>query len=139
MRIRLPLAILAAGLGVAAPSAQAADIVRSFSTPSRNIGCTFSRFDGVWRARCDVFSHTWRAPARPASCDFDWGSAMRMGRTTRPRFLCVSDAAGGSSILAYGRTRRIGPFTCRSLQSGLRCTNAAGHGWKLSKQTRRFF
>lgn len=138
MRIRTSLAILAAAGLAAAPAADAATVVRSFHTPSGNIGCTISNIGG-WRARCDVSPHSWRPPRRPASCDFDWGDAIQMGRKNRPSFRCVSDAAGGGRKLAYGTKIVVGPFTCRSTTAFLRCVNAGGHGWKLSKQSRTFF
>jgi len=35
--------------------------------------------------------------------------------------------------LAYGKTWREGPFTCRSATSGVSCTNRAGHGVFVSR------
>ena len=39
--------------------------------------------------------------------------------------------------LAYGRTWRRGPFTCRSATTGITCTNGAGHRLFVSRSSWR--
>ena len=39
--------------------------------------------------------------------------------------------------LAYGRTRRVGSFTCASRRTGLTCRNGRGHGLFLSRESWR--
>ena len=76
---------------------------------------------------------------RPAS----WTTARRSASTTtgRARRLCVGDTAmdPDAKVLAYGKTKHYGPFTCTSRTTGLRCTTAAGHGFALSRATQRLF
>jgi hypothetical protein len=41
--------------------------------------------------------------------------------------------------LKYGTSWSKGGITCRSASTGIRCTNASGHGFSLARgQTRRF-
>lgn len=107
-----------------------------FSSPSGNIGCMGETGGGnaVNEIRCDIRTHSYRPPAKPASCDFDWGGGLSVMRRGRASWNCVSDTVLGSkSKLAYGTSRRIGGITCKSSKAGMRCTNAAGHGFFLSR------
>ena len=49
---------------------------------------------------------------------------------------CVSDSVHSPSarVLRYGTTWRRDGFVCRSSRAGLRCRNASGHGFFLSRQ-----
>jgi hypothetical protein len=85
-------------------------------------------------AFCDILHHSWHAPKKPRSCEFDWGGAIGMTRRGRVKFQCVSDSMFNNHVLKYGRTWHNGRFTCRSRTTGLRCTNAAGHGFRVSRQ-----
>jgi hypothetical protein len=128
MRIR-PVLVLALLVALATPSAANAAF-RQFAMPSGNIVCGGdTRF-----LRCDIGQHTWRAPKKPRSCEFDWGSSIGMSRRGRVKFRCVSDSEFNTRVLKYGRTLHIGPFTCRSRRTGLRCTNAVGHGFRVSRE-----
>ena len=106
----------------------------SFRSPSGNIGCMGETATSRNMVRCDVSRHSFRAPAKPASCDFDWGSSLSVGRTCRTRWNCISDSALGSrNVLRYGTSRTIGAITCRSSRLGMRCTNRVGHGFFVSR------
>jgi hypothetical protein len=133
-----PAAVLAAtaALLAAAPIAASAGTIQTFRTPSGHIGCAYD----TTMLRCDV-DDVAHAPARPRSCELDYGSAFALTRTGRARRLCVGDTAmdPDAKVLAYGRTRRYGPFTCTSRTTGLRCTTAAGHGFTLSRATQQLF
>jgi hypothetical protein len=109
---------------------------RSFHTPSGNIGCYA---DGGY-LRCDIGQKSWQGPPRPASCMGAYGDSFIMTATGRPRWGCHGDTALRSGhALRYGATWRSGAFTCTSRLNGLTCTNRAGHGFFLSRQSYRTF
>jgi uncharacterized protein DUF6636 len=133
-RRRLPLFLAGAALLASAPAATASLV--HFRTPSGNIGCIGDR-TGI---RCDIRSMSVPPPTRPRGCDLDYGDAFTMSSRGRARLVCHGDTAlGGRSVLAYGRSRRIGPFLCVSRATGLTCRNRAGHGWFLSRERIRVF
>jgi hypothetical protein len=137
----LPLAVL--GLLVSAAPASAAFSFKAFHTPSGNITCVASGDRATNRnlgLRCDITRHTWRAPKQTKPCDAgDYGSSLGLSRRGKARFICVSDAPPKSHRLAYGKLWKFGPFSCRVRIAGLRCTNAAKHGWFLSKASYKRF
>jgi hypothetical protein len=112
----------------------------SFRTPSGNIGCVYS--SGPAYLRCDIRSGLKPKPKRPAGCfDLEWGDSLSLARTGRAGIVCHGDTAidPGARILGYGKTWTRGPFTCTSRRSGLTCTNAADHGFFLSRESWRRF
>jgi hypothetical protein len=125
---------------VLATVAASASLV-GFQTPSHKIACVYSHFSGDRPAlRCDVADVA--APARrPQSCDLDYGSAFGLGATGKAKRLCAGDTVldPKAKVLAYGRSRTLGPFTCTSRTSGLRCATHAGHGFELSRAKQRLF
>ncbi|QEC48186.1 hypothetical protein FSW04_11820 [Baekduia soli] len=139
-RTRRLAACVLAGLAVVVPAASAKDSFVAFRTPSGSIGCIYSLVGGVRALRCDVRGVV-DPPARPKSCDLDYGSAFLLGTTGRARRLCAGDTAldPKANVLAYGHQRRLGPFTCTSRRTGLRCATHAGHGFELSRQAQRLF
>lgn len=132
MRFAVLLVVVVVGATVsAASSANAAITV--FRTPSGNIGCAAGTSDGSQFLRCDVARTRARAPRRPASCDLAWGNAFEMDGRSRPQRICHGDTVGfGGRVLVYGRSIRLGAFTCTSRRVGLTCRNRAGYGWFLS-------
>jgi hypothetical protein len=122
---RLLLALVLAFVLVAPPAAIAR--VRSFHSPSKNIACLYSSHGGPGAfIRCDVHSLG------------DW--AFRLRRHRKPRKIHVTDAAPLGRVLHYGRSRRLGPFTCRSRRTGLTCkSRVSGHGFRLSRQRQKLF
>jgi len=140
----IPALVLLATIATSAATAAAARIVY-FQTPSRNIGCAYlpviSKGD-VPSLRCEIRSGLRPLPPRPRACgDAVWGQAVAMTRTGRARGICISDTIREPSapVLGYGRIRRVGGFTCSSTPAGLRCTNLAGHGWRLSRARSSLF
>ena len=132
-RISLALFLVAlTGLATAA----SASAFRGFTSPSGNIGCVISKSS----ARCDIRSHSWNAPKKPASCDLEWGAAVAVA-SGRGHFVCAGDTTlGAGSKLGYGKTIHIGHMLCESQQAGMRCVNVRkGHGFFLSKQDFDFF
>lgn len=131
-------AVVVASVGASAPSF-AATHLKQFQAPSGNIGCVLSnRFST--EARCDIGNHDWKTKKKPASCDLDYGNGVSIGARGRAHFLCAGDTAlhQGPKI-AYGRTVRLTPFACKVSTAGVRCANAHGHGFSLSRQSVRFF
>lgn len=102
---------------------------KSFQTPSHNIYCLYlsSQGPGPW-IRCDVLSLN--------------DTGFRIDKRHKGRRIHVTDtvAERGAKVLGYGRSLRVGPFTCTSRQSGLRCrSRVSGHGFKLSRQRQTRF
>jgi hypothetical protein len=125
-------AVVTAAAALAAAAPQAAIV--GFRTPSGNIGCQAD----TRILRCDVLSGL--RPEPRAACELDW-TGLLLGPRGRARPSCAGDTAvdRGAPVLAYGRRWRHGPFACLSRRVGLRCTNAAGHGFFLSREGWRGF
>lgn len=107
-----------------------ASAANGFQTPSGNIHCAV---DGS-EIRCDIVERSFTPPPRPRSCQFDWGGSVEL-TPHGARMICVSDTAANPDYprLAYGTAWQGGGLTCVSAQAGLRCTNAAGRGFELSR------
>jgi hypothetical protein len=122
--------------------AAAADVsLTAFQTPSKQIACVYARGEGEpSRLRCDVAEPV-APPKRPASCELDWGHAFGLGVKSKARRLCAGDTVldPKAPVLAYGKTKRYGPYTCTARTSGLRCGTRAGHGFVLSRQSQKLF
>jgi hypothetical protein len=117
-----------------AASASASTVTRPFQTPSGNIKCEGFRLNGVYGLRCDVYSHSWKAPKQTRPCDAgDYGSSLSMSASGRVRWPCVGDATDPGPRLGYGRSWSFGPFRCTSRTTGLTCRNAGRHGWFLAR------
>jgi uncharacterized protein DUF6636 len=130
--VRIVLAALCVS-AVAAGTASAGIV--SFRMPSKNVYC--AEITGTRASlRCDILSGVKPLPPKPASCKFDWGAGFTLGRRGRARISCVSDSVYDASarVLRYGTTWRRDGFTCVSRVVGLRCRNAGGHGFFLSRQ-----
>ncbi len=102
---------------------------KSFQTPSHNIRCLYmsTQGPGPW-IRCDVLSLN--------------DTAFRIDKRHSGRRIHVTDTVSmpGAQVLGYGKSLRVGPFTCRSRQSGLTCkSRSSGHGFKLSRQRQTRF
>lgn len=113
----------------------------NFQTPSHNVKCSLAREeDGRAWVRCDVYQHTWGIPPKPADCDLDWGSVATLANDGKPGKMgaCVSDAAGGDTVLAYGHALRLADLECRSSTAGLECLALArNHGFFVSRASYR--
>ena len=55
------------------------------------------------------------------------------------RFCDLSDAIDPTKTLAYGKLWKFGPSSCRARITGVRCRNAANHGWFVSKTSYKRF
>lgn len=135
LRAALFLALL--GLLPGAGTASAASGAETFRTPSANVYCAYEHYSfAPVDLRCEIRSGIRPLPPRPASCQGDWGAGYAMRPTGSAHVLCISDTIydAKAAVLPYGTTRRFGVFTCSSTAAGLRCTNASGRGFFLSKE-----
>ena len=118
--MRAAAAALAALALLAVPASVGA---KSFHTPSGNIACLYSAKGGPGPfLRCDVHSLN--------------DTAFRLDRKHRGRRVHVTDAVPAGHVLAYGRSLRLGPFTCKSRRTGLTCRarKGVGPGFRVSRQ-----
>ena len=138
-RVSVTVAVLASGVAMLAFAGSAnAFTFEQFHTPSGNINCGM----GGGFVRCDTTEHTWPIPPKPATCEFDWGGSVGVGRQDPAEFLCVSDAVGGpdSQVLDYGERISLHRFRCVSKTKGVRCVNRkSGHGFFVSREDVRLF
>jgi hypothetical protein len=125
------LVVASVVLAVGATSAEARYV--DFVTPSGNIGCGYTNEPKRY-LRCDILRSS-DMPAKPRSCDLDYGHAYGMNRRGKARVLCAGDTVVDRTarVLGYGEVKRIGGFKCKSKTTGLRCRNKSGHGWFLSR------
>ncbi|MFN8226089.1 MAG: DUF6636 domain-containing protein [Mycobacterium sp.] len=134
-----PLSLLvgSAALGVFAAPVAAADL-ESFTSPSGNIGCIM---DAEY-LRCDIAEREWSPPPRPTDCPSftGYGQGISMDPHGPAAFVCAGDTTlHAGPALGYGQTQRAGGFTCASDEAGVRCANADGHGFRLSRQSYSIF
>ena len=128
-----PLALAAVLISLSVASTASARLIE-FRTPSGNIGCIGETVRADNNIRCDIRSRSRSPPPRPTSCQLDWGQGLSLNRAGRAHYVCAGDTALNTGPkLAYGATRRIGSIVCVSRTSGLTCTNAAGHGFRMSR------
>lgn len=104
-------------LGAASTSGAA---TRWFHSPSGNIQCEVR---SAGSAYCQTGS-----PARSVTLRRD--GTLRTCRGTR----CLGDGPENAFTLRYGRSVRVGPYRCTSLQSGMRCVVvSSGRGFLLNR------
>ncbi|MFL5963092.1 MAG: DUF6636 domain-containing protein [Gaiellaceae bacterium] len=120
--VRWLLAIIL--VATASPAALASDW-SGFQTPSRNIVCNGSSS----QLDCVVFS------ASP-TCQRTW-SLRRIGRASLHCY--YANIGTDVPVLGYGRAVSRFGVRCVSRRSGLTCTNTAGHGFFLSRDSQRMF
>ncbi len=146
-RVSLALGAIIAPLAIAVPSAVpaqriAAAPIPGVRTPSHNITCAATPA----ALHCDIVQSAYRGRlqrrcAAPPN-GLDW-HGFELTPAGRGAITC----SGGLLVmgpvryvtLAYGRTWRHGPYTCRSRITGLTCTNRAHHGVFLSRASYRIF
>ena len=46
---------------------------------------------------------------------------------------CVGSPPDNVGTLSYGQSTTLGPFTCESLTTGMRCTVADGQGFQIAR------
>lgn len=114
--------------------------IYGFSSPSKRIRCGIQPQDSTTDAnvRCDVTEVAWKdVPAKPADCEFDWGSAVYVvDGKGQAGFACVSDAAANATtVLPYGQGVLVGPVLCVSRTVGMECVvlGRVRHGFRVSR------
>jgi hypothetical protein len=136
--LRIAVALSAALVALGAGSALGSSGADTFRTPSGNIYCAHEHYSfAPLELRCEIRSKLKPLPPRPASCgDAAWGEGYSMRPNGPARVLCISDTIYDpkAKVLAYGTTWRGGGFTCTSRAAGLRCANAKGYGFFLSRE-----
>ena len=123
---------VAASAALASGAAGRAFVRQAFLVPARDVGCEWIADNGKSDLRCDQRAGMRPHPPRPKSCTLgDWGFGVALKHTGRAAFVCAGDNVVDTTapVLRVGRTWKNGGITCASLRSGLRCTNAAGHGF----------
>jgi hypothetical protein len=126
---RIPLTVvvvLAVAWGLAATADPGGQAVRWFHSPSGNIQCEVAAADvrGTY-AFCQTFSPPQIATLR------------RTGRTVvcARRACPIGNGPDNSVLLGYGRSIRVGPFRCTSLQTGMRCVVVADRrGFEIARE-----
>ena len=113
--------------------------LKSFRTPSGNIGCQM--VEGG--ARCDIRKRDWKPLPRPAECpkEVGYGQGLEVPRGGEAGFVCAGDTAldPGAASLSYGTASRVGGSECISRADGVTCVNQAGHGFFISIQSYQVF
>jgi hypothetical protein len=118
---------------LAAPRTEAQTRIFRFQTPSRNIGCVYSSATGrPAYLRCDVLSGL--KPKPKTTCRLDW-TGYSMTASGKPRATCAGDTVYDrrAQIFPYTWPWSRGGFTCTVQRAGLRCKNATGRGFFLSR------
>jgi hypothetical protein len=113
--------------------------LRTFRTPSGNIGCAM--YEGG--ARCDIRKRDWKPLPRPAACskEVGYGQGLEVPAGGEAGFVCAGDTAldPSASSLAYRTASRVGGSECISRTDGITCVNRAGHGFFISIQSYQVF
>ncbi|OBI57350.1 hypothetical protein A5705_19895 [Mycobacterium sp. E787] len=123
------LLIVAVGCGVGTPRAAAdnpacSQTWCSFLSPSRNISCEldYRRGGGIPdETYCQSMS-----PPQSVHMSPDGVFERCAGES------CLGNAGQGTPTLPYGQTAGLGPFSCRSEESGISCTVTSGRGFTIS-------
>ena len=128
--------------------AAAAARLPGVKTPSKNISCFYlpQRPTAHGNLLCNIkqasYTGTLQAKCIAPPSGLDW-HGFTLSDTKRGEIVCTGglmyDARDTPTFvtLAYGTTWRHGGFTCKSRITGLTCTNAAGHGLFLSRESYR--
>jgi hypothetical protein len=140
-RARALLALACALFTVAGGSAGAATLGH-FKTPSHNVVCDYAYGSAEVAASvvCSIKSGLKPPPPRTVCHGGDPTDHVVVlpatGHAAEPT--CAGDPGPlifehSARVLAYGHTWRHGHLRCTSKVKGLRCTNARGHGFFLSR------
>jgi hypothetical protein len=96
----------------------------SFLSPSRNIGCEmdYQRGTGI---PDETYCQT-TSPPQSVHLSTDGTFKTCTGES------CLGNAGQGTPTLPYGQTAWLGPFSCRSEESGIACKVTSGRGFSIS-------
>jgi hypothetical protein len=143
--VRRALPVLCLLALVAAGRAAAVTLLPGFHSPSGNIRCflvpgrpsvlrceiAHSSYGGNLQARC----------MRPDGSGVDW-HGFELSGTGKGAITCsggilydVGEERPSFANLPYGKSWRVGVFTCASRVTGVTCRNRLGHGLFLSRES----
>lgn len=121
------LAILAGGFPgtprAAADNAVCSQAWCSFLSPSRNLSCEMDYH------RNGIPDETYcqsNSPAQSVRLSTDGTFKSCSGES------CLGNPGEGTPALPYGQTAWMGPFSCRSEESGITCKVTSGRGFTIS-------
>jgi hypothetical protein len=134
MRIVAVLLVLSA-----APAA--ADDYVAFQSPTGNIHCALYEWEGNTSARCDLLDLVPSYTRPPAGCEQDWGAFFGVDRRGQGYLACVGDTVvdPGNPVLGYGAAVSLGGISCVSAKTGMTCTNADGHGFRVARSAQTLY
>jgi hypothetical protein len=108
------------------------------TSPSGRIACLLT--DDPATVRCDVQGAHWNVQT-PANCQLAYGDSAEVG-AGRANLSCHGDTVfgvPGAVTVPYGHSARYHDIVCASRSSGITCSNAAGHGFMVSREAYRLF
>jgi hypothetical protein len=140
VKVVLALAAPVLGLLSLAGPAAAQDYL-GFQSPTGNIHCAIYTWAGGAEARCDLRELTPSYTRRPAGCELDWGNAFAVAAVGEGALVCAGDTVidPRNPVLPYGQAVSLGGISCVSAETGMTCTNAAGHGFSVARARQRLF
>jgi len=102
---------------------------RHFQTPSHKIACLYDSKGGPGpHIRCDALFLN------------DVAFFLDCSHKGKRRHATDTVAEPNAKVLAYGTSKRLGPFSCASRRTFLKCkSRESGHGFKLSRQSQKVF
>ncbi|MBD3665998.1 hypothetical protein [Sulfitobacter aestuariivivens] len=113
------------------------------ATTANNIHCEVG--DNPARASlvCHIKRRSGPLPAaRPADCAFTWGHGYFITDTGPVRMLCMESWTHnwpGNGKFKPGTSSGFGDITCDATRNTLKCSNADGHGFFLSRRSQQIF
>ena len=120
-----------------------AEFAEGFKSPTGNITCNYMEGSSGFPTtlRCDILRKTSKSPPRPRDCQFDYGNAFELTKTSRGTYGCISDTILGPDyrVLPYGQVWSKDGFICFSAESGVTCRNDRGGGFEISRAKQRVF
>ncbi len=138
----------------------------AFASPSGNLVCLVYGTRRGESIRCEAIEHRWSVPAKPKSCEYDYGDGLTLDGG-RGALLCASDTMreaaqlsrkpetawfssrrdvvvrerdglGAMAGLRYGYALRVGAMQCTSSTRGITCRNlVTRHGFWMSRTAYR--
>lgn len=133
-----------AGASTPATSAPSATIdlsarsLTGITSPSGHIACLLT--DDPAAVRCDVQGAHWNVRT-PVNCQLAYGDSAEVG-AGRANLSCHGDTVfgiPGAVTVPYGHSARYHDIVCASASNGITCSNAAGHGFMVSREAYGLF
>jgi hypothetical protein len=104
--------------------------VEWFYSPSGNISCQVSSGGEI---DASAFCQSLQ---KPRSVDLSEQGTLKVCQGTQ----CLGDGPENSFELGYGKSVKVGNFTCTSKETGMRCSvSPSGHGFELSRAALALF